>query len=95
MAALTARRDAALSLGAPDSVSHFVLAPILRDLALRHPELVLHVESANSPAMDGKLERREVDLAFVVYERNLPGVLDQLVCKRRDALAYEDGARRR
>ncbi len=75
VAALTARRDAALSLGAPDSVSHFVLAPILRDLALRHPELVLHVESANSPAIYGKLERREVDLAFVVYERNLPGVL--------------------
>src|SRR5579875_1490871 len=42
--ALTTRRDAALSLGAPDSVSHYVLAPILRDLALRHPELALHIE---------------------------------------------------
>jgi molybdate transport repressor ModE-like protein len=78
MRAIARRTDSSLSVGAPDSVNHYVLAPVYADLARRHPELRLRVETANSAELYSKIERREVDIAFVLYDRDLAGIQIEL-----------------
>lgn len=74
MAAIARRGDASLTIGAPDSVNYYVLGSVYADLACHHPDLRLRVETANSAELYGKIERREVDVAFVLYDRELVGV---------------------
>jgi molybdate transport repressor ModE-like protein len=74
MASIARRGDASLTIGAPDSVNYYVLGPVYADLARRHPDLRLRVETANSAELYGKVERQEVDVAFVLYDRELVGV---------------------
>lgn len=74
MTAVARHGDATLVVGAPDSVSHYLLAPIYAELAFRCPEISLKIVTANSAELYGKIETREVDIAFVLYDRFLPGV---------------------
>jgi DNA-binding transcriptional LysR family regulator len=78
MRSLARRGDSSLSIGAPDSVNHYILAPVYADLARRHPELRLRVETANSAELYSKIEHREVDIAFVLYDRDLVGIRIEL-----------------
>jgi DNA-binding transcriptional LysR family regulator len=69
MTSLATRGEASLTLGAPDSVNHYILSPIYSEISRTHPGLRLKVETANSGELYGKLERRELDVAFVLYDR--------------------------
>jgi DNA-binding transcriptional LysR family regulator len=71
MASLATRSGASLTVGAPDSVNYYILAPVYSETSRSHPGLRLKVETANSGELYGKLERREVDVAFVLYDRVL------------------------
>jgi DNA-binding transcriptional LysR family regulator len=95
MATLTTRADAALAIGAPDTVNHFLLLAVYGELARTHAELALHVDTANSAELYGKLERREVDVAFVLYDRYLadvviePFIREEMLVATRAELAPE------
>jgi DNA-binding transcriptional LysR family regulator len=77
MAGLATRGEASLTVGAPDSVNHYILSPIYSEIAHTNPGLRLKVETANSGELYGKLERREVDVAFVLYDRVVADVKTQ------------------
>jgi|SRR5579875_1384951 len=98
MASLVNRGDAALVIGAPDSVNHYLLAPVYSDLVRRNAGLILKSVTANSADLYGKIQRREVDVAFVLYDRHIPGVRTQhfisepmLAITRRDVSGTESG----
>lgn len=77
MAALATRGEASLTVGAPDSVNHYILSPAYSEMSQANPGLRLKVETANSGELYTKLERREVDVAFVLYDRVVADVKTQ------------------
>lgn len=54
-----------VSLGIISTVAPYLLPQMLRYLSARHPDIQLHVEEARVPAMIGRLEKGEIDVALM------------------------------
>ena len=54
-----------VSLGIISTVAPYLLPQMLRYLSVRHPDIQLHVEEARVPAMIGRLEKGEIDVALM------------------------------
>lgn len=67
------RRVGTLGVGATDSISTYLLAPVFRAMLKTDPEVQLRVISANSRELYASLDRREIDVAFVLYARSSAG----------------------
>jgi DNA-binding transcriptional LysR family regulator len=67
------RRVGTLGIGATDSVNTYVLASVYRAMVATAPDVQLRVLSANSRELYQLLDRREIDVAFVLYSRSSGG----------------------
>ncbi|MBX5465965.1 MAG: LysR family transcriptional regulator [Firmicutes bacterium] len=64
-----------LAIGAVDSVNAFILPPVYRLLRQRAPQLQLELRTQQSAELYELVERRELDVAFVLHERFMPNVV--------------------
>jgi DNA-binding transcriptional LysR family regulator len=67
------RRVGTLGIGATDSVNTYILASVYRAMVAAVPDVQLRVLSANSRELYQLLDRREIDVAFVLYARSSGG----------------------
>lgn len=62
----TSASSLALTIGCVDSVNTYVLPPLYRDLLSHRPTVHLRIYTLGSLDLYGKIERREMDVAFVL-----------------------------
>jgi DNA-binding transcriptional LysR family regulator len=67
------RRVGTLGIGATDSVNTYILASVYRAMVVAFPDVQLRVISVNSRELYQLLDRREIDVAFVLYSRSSGG----------------------
>ncbi|GMA65066.1 LysR family transcriptional regulator [Alicyclobacillus fastidiosus] len=63
-----------LLIGSVDSVNAYVLPPVYRQLLQHVPAIDIQIRTQQSAELYDLIERREVDVAFVLLERYLPSV---------------------
>lgn len=66
-----------LAISAAESISHFVLPPVYRMLNRHTPSLRLQIRTQHTQEAFDSIERREMDVAFVVREIASPSVTVQ------------------
>ncbi len=64
----------ALSIGTIDSLNYAMFPPLYRDLEEHRPKIGLRVITSHSQELYKAIERRKVDVAFVIRERANPNV---------------------
>jgi DNA-binding transcriptional LysR family regulator len=63
-----------LSLGTVDSLTTFFFPPLFREISLHQPAIRLTIRSQHSAELYEEVDRRQVDVAFVLREKTLPSV---------------------
>lgn len=63
-----------LAISAAESISHFVLPPVYRKLSQHTPPIRLQIRTQHTQEAFDSIERRELDVAFVVREIVSPSV---------------------
>ncbi|MFD2880211.1 LysR substrate-binding domain-containing protein [Paenibacillus rhizoplanae] len=66
-----------LAISAAESISHFVLPPVYRMLNQHTPSIRLQIRTQHTQEAFDSIERREMDVAFVVREIVSPSVTVQ------------------
>jgi len=69
-----AKTDAALSFGAPPSWSSGVLAQVIKEFRLRHPDLRLYLVDVDAATIQQKVEAGELDMGLGFFFKHLPGI---------------------
>lgn len=64
-----------LAISAAESLSHFVLPPVYRRLSQHCPPIRLQIRTQHTQEAFASIERREMDVAFVVREITSPSVV--------------------
>jgi DNA-binding transcriptional LysR family regulator len=63
-----------LVVGAVDSLNTFLLPQVFNDLNMHHPPITLTIRTSHSPELYDEVEKRQVDVAFVLREMIHPNV---------------------
>jgi DNA-binding transcriptional LysR family regulator len=69
-----AKTDAALSFGAPPSWSSGVIAQVIKEFRLRHPDLRLRLVDVDAATIQQKVEAGELDMGLGFFFKHLPGI---------------------
>lgn len=64
-----------LAISAAESISHFVLPPLYRMLNQHYPPIRLQIRTQHTQEAFDSIERREMDVAFVVREIVSPSII--------------------
>jgi DNA-binding transcriptional LysR family regulator len=79
-----------------DSVNAYVLPPVYRKLTQHFPAVGIQIRTQQSIELYDLLERREIDVAFVLRERHIPNILikpfftEPMVVIRLSTDSYDD-----
>jgi DNA-binding transcriptional LysR family regulator len=63
-----------LSIGSVDSVNAYVLPPVYRRLTQHSPAIRIQIRTQQSVELYDLIERREIDIAFVLRERHIQNI---------------------
>ncbi len=66
-----------LAIGAADSLNIYVLPPLFRALGRHSPPIRLRIRTQHTTESLESIERKEMDIAFVVRELASPGVIGE------------------
>lgn len=70
-------------MGIASTIAPYILPRMFKYLSAKHPDIDLYVEEARVPAVIGKLERAELDLALLATPLDNDGLLEIPVYKER------------